>query len=119
MIFNILQVSGDHIRLLTAPLWPLFNVVYWNKGHCLETVKFNGCTRVRPKCSRDLFRTKTLANWLNQKDTAQNLKMQVYNVRKLHFQANLCEVFAENKQQHYCEDLVLGWAVLQKTVFNH
>ena len=38
--------------------------------------------------------------------------MQVYNVRKLHFQANLCEVFAEDKQQHYCEDLVLGWAVL-------
>jgi len=27
--------------------------------------------------------------------------MQVYNVRKLHFQANLCEVFAEDKQQHY------------------
>ena len=48
-----------------------------------------------------------------------NLKMQVYNVRKLHFQANLCEVFAEDKQQHYCEDLILGWAVLQKTVFNH
>jgi len=41
--------------------------------------------------------------------------MQVYNVRKLHFQANLCEVFAEDKQQHYCGDLVLGWAVLQKT----
>jgi len=41
--------------------------------------------------------------------------MQVYNVRKLHFQANLCEVFAENK---YCGDLVLGWEVLQKTVFN-
>ena len=41
-----------------------------------------------------------------------------YNVRKLHFQANFCEVFAENKQQHYC-DLVLGWVVLQKTVFNH
>jgi len=24
----------------------------------------------------------------------------VYNVRKLHFQANLCEGFAEDKQQH-------------------
>ena len=45
--------------------------------------------------------------------------MQVYIVRKLHFQANLCEVFAEDKQQHYCGDLVLGWVVLQKTVFNH
>jgi len=31
----------------------------------------------------------------------------------------LCELFAEDKQQHYCGDLVLGWAVLQKTVFNH
>ena len=45
--------------------------------------------------------------------------MHVYNVRKLHFQANLCEVFVKDKQQHYCEDLVLGWAVLQTTVFNH
>ena len=45
--------------------------------------------------------------------------MQVYNVRKLDFQANLCEFFSENKQQHYCGDLVLGWVVLQKTVFNH
>jgi len=40
--------------------------------------------------------------------------MQVYNVRKLHYQANLCEVFAEDKQQHYFEDVILGWAVLQK-----
>jgi len=47
--------------------------------------------------------------------------MRVYNVRKLHFQANLCEVFAKEKKQHYCGDLVSlsGWAVLQKTVFNH
>jgi len=45
--------------------------------------------------------------------------MQVYNVRKLYFQANLYEVFAKDKQQHYCGDLVSGWAVLQKTVFNH
>jgi len=44
--------------------------------------------------------------------------MQVYHVKKLHFQVNLCEVFAGDKQQHYCGDLVLGWAVLQKTVFN-
>jgi len=36
--------------------------------------------------------------------------MQVYkiNIRKLHFQANLCEVFAEDKKQHYYGDL--GWA---------
>jgi len=29
-------------------------------------------------------------------------------VRKLDFQANLCEAFAEDKKQHYCGDLVLG-----------
>ena len=35
----------------------------------------------------------------------------VYNVRKLDFQASLCEAFAEDKKQHYCEDLVLGWGL--------
>ena len=34
-----------------------------------------------------------------------------YNVRKLDFQANLCAAFAEDKMQHYCGDLVLGWGV--------
>jgi len=34
--------------------------------------------------------------------------MQVYNVRKLHFQANLCGVFAEDKKQLFCGDLVFG-----------
>jgi len=29
--------------------------------------------------------------------------MQVYNVRKLHFQANLCEVFAEDKSSTIVE----------------
>jgi len=40
--------------------------------------------------------------------------MQVYNIniRKLDFQANLCEVLAEDKKQHYYEDLLLGWADL-------
>jgi len=32
--------------------------------------------------------------------------MKVYNVRKLHFQVNLCEIFSEDKQQHYYEYLV-------------
>jgi len=45
--------------------------------------------------------------------------MQVHNVRKLHFQTNLCQGLAENKQQRYCGDLVLRWVVLQKTVCNH
>jgi len=40
--------------------------------------------------------------------------MQVYNIniRKLNFQENLCEVLAEDKKQHYCGDLVSGWADL-------
>jgi len=45
--------------------------------------------------------------------------MQMHDVTKLHFQTNLCEAFAEDKQQHCCGDLVLWWAVLQKTVFKH
>jgi len=47
--------------------------------------------------------------------------MQIYNGKKLHLQANLCEVFAENKMQNYCSNivLVLRLEVLQKTVFNH
>ena len=34
-----------------------------------------------------------------------------YNVRKLHFQTDLCEAFAADKKQYYYEDLVLGWGV--------
>jgi len=33
--------------------------------------------------------------------------MQIYIVKKLHLQANLCEVFAEIKKQNYCRDIVL------------
>jgi len=33
--------------------------------------------------------------------------MQIYNAKKLHLQANLCEVFAESKKQSYCGDIVL------------
>ena len=63
MIFNILQVSRDRKRLLTASVRHLYSVVHCKKGHCLETVKFNCCTQ-RPQYSYDLFRAKTLANWL-------------------------------------------------------
>jgi len=55
-----LQVSKDHKRLLTASVRHLFSVVYCNKGHCLATMQFNGCTRERPQYSRDLFRTKNV-----------------------------------------------------------
>jgi len=43
--------------------------------------------------------------------------MQVCDVGKLPFQANLCEIFAQDQKQHNCGDRVLGLVVLQKTVF--
>jgi len=64
LFFSILHVSRDCKRFLTASVRHLFSVVCCKKGHCLETVKFNGCTRERPQYSRDLLRAKTLANWL-------------------------------------------------------
>jgi len=64
MIFSILQVSRDRKRLLTASVRYLSNVVYCKKGHCLETVTFNGCPREGLQYSCDLFRAKTFANWL-------------------------------------------------------
>jgi len=46
--------------------------------------------------------------------------MLIYNVKKLHLQANICEVFSENKKHNYCGDsFSLGLAVLQKTVVSH
>jgi len=39
--------------------------------------------------------------------------------RKLNFRANFCEAFADDKKQHSYRDLVLGWRVQQKTVFNY
>ena len=39
------------------------------------------------------------------------MMFSVYNIRKLGFQANLCEAFAEDKKQDYCGDLRLRWEV--------
>jgi len=64
MIFSILQVSRDRKRLLTASLRHFVHCGLPQKGHCLETVNLNGCTRERPPYSRDLFPAKTWANWL-------------------------------------------------------
>jgi len=62
--FWILQVSRDRKRLLTVFVRQLSRVLCCMKGHCLEAVKSNGCTRERSQYSRDLFRAKTLDNWL-------------------------------------------------------
>jgi len=43
----------------------------------------------------------------------------VYNVRKVHFQANLCEAFADYKAALSWRLMVLGWAVLRQPAFNH
>jgi len=64
MIFSILQVSSGRKRLLTASVLHLSSVVYCKNSRCLETVKFNGCTRERSQYSHDVFRAKTLANCL-------------------------------------------------------
>jgi len=37
----------------------------------------------------------------------------------LEFSGKPLRSFAEDKRQHYCGDLVLGWVVLQKAVANH
>jgi len=71
----------------------------------------------RPQYSHDLFRTGMLLALLQRllshirKQTAQNLNMEVYDFKNLHFQANLCDVFCWRQKQHYYGDLVLGWAV--------
>jgi len=88
----------------------------------LETVKLNGCTCERPQYSRDLFRAKTLDNWHYCKVGCyvfRNRQRKNQRCKCIMLESYLCEVFAKDKQQHYCGDLVLGWAVLQKTVFNH
>jgi len=55
--------------LLTASVRHLFCPTFiqcdsLQESHCLETVKFNDCTRERPQYSCDLFRATTLAKWL-------------------------------------------------------
>jgi len=121
-------------------------VVYIKKGHYLETIAGLKAARVRAAMIRfvqkgNLFVVTLIAMYSEtdsvkfkdasfvvtlvatyQKPTVQNpqnLKIRVYNVRKLHFHANLCEIFAKDQKQHYCVDLVLGLVVLQKTVLNH
>jgi len=45
--------------------------------------------------------------------------MQVYNATRLQeFQANLCEVFSDDKKQHYCGNLLLGWAICKRLFSN-
>jgi len=75
------------------------------------------------------FRSELIINWqiayetklpiiqsyLKLQNTTQQLQLPEKPIRKM-IHTNHCEVFAKDKQ-HYCGDLVLGWAVLQKKVF--
>jgi len=125
----MMQVSRDRRRLLTATVRHLFSVVYCYNDHCLETVQGLTAANVSDHSTAVICFvqkrwltgfTLTLVVTYSETDSVKFKDTSVaYNVRKSHFQANLCEVFAGNKQQHYCGDLVLGWVVLQKTVFNH
>jgi len=63
-------------------------------------------------------------NWLCRNVGCHiNLRMQICNIKKLHLQANLCEVLEirGKQRQNYCGDIVLvvGLAVFKNTVFNH
>jgi len=44
----------------------------------------------------------------SETDSVYFTDANVHNVRKLGFQANLSEAFAEDKKEHYCGDVVLG-----------
>jgi len=48
-----------------------------------------------------------------------NLKIQIYNVKKLHLQVNLCKEGKQKAEVLWRHSFSLGLAVLQKTVFNH
>jgi len=59
----------------------------------------------------------TLVVTYSETDSVKFNYASVYNVRKIHFQANLCEAFAEDRKQHYYGDLVLGWGVLSSSLY--
>jgi len=45
--------------------------------------------------------------------------MLVYMLESKILRQISAKLLSKTKRQHSCEDLVLGWAVLQKTVFNY
>jgi len=51
--------------------------------------------------------------------TGRLANLSVYNVKKVTFSVKCLQSFCRRQKQHYCRDLVLGWAVLQMPVFNH
>ena len=113
MIFSIFQVSRDRERWLTASVRysTLCGVLIesslsWNnESFTAAHVRDHSAAMV---CFVQTGFAVTLFVTYLETGSVQLNDSSAYNVRKLHFQANLCEVFAENKKQHYCGDLVLG-----------
>jgi len=103
-----------------------YPVVYCQKGYFLVTVRVLQLqmweTTVQPlfvPCRNVTGFAVTLVVTYSETDSVYFNDASVYSVRKVDFQANLCETFDEDKKQHYCGDLVWGLGVSHKTVFNH
>ena len=118
MIFSIFQVSRGCERLLTASVrhFTLCGISDFSSNRWLYTVRkvivfkqyeFNSCTCERPQYSHIICFVQKCNRLCCNVGCHVNLKMQIYIVKKLHLQANLCEVFAEIKKQNYCRDIVL------------
>ena len=103
-----------------------YPALYCWKGYFLVTVRVLQLrmweTAVQPlfvPCGNATGFAVTLVVTYSETDSIYFNDASVYNVRKVDFQANLCEAFDEDKKQHYCGGLVWGWGVSHKTVFNH
>jgi len=114
MFFSIFQVSRDRERWLTASLqhFTLCGVLLERSFSCNEE-SFTAAHVRDHSTAMICFVQKrwptgfavTLVVTYSETDSVKFSDGSVY-VTELHFQANLCEVFAEDKKQHYCGDLV-------------
>ena len=110
MIFSIFQVSRDGKRWLTASVQHFILCgILLERLSSLKQWEFYSCTCKRPQYSRKNLTGFAVALLVTCLETAsiEFNDSSVCNVKKLHFQANLCEIFAEDKK-HYCGYLVLG-----------
>jgi len=96
-----------------CPVWYTVRKVVF-----LQQLEYYSCTCERPIVQPWFVPRRNVTGFAvtvvvtySETDSALFNDTSVYNVRKLDFQANPCEGFAESKKQHYCVDLVLGWGV--------
>jgi len=131
MIFSILQVSRGHERLSpSVQHFALCGISAFYSNHWLYTVRKRSLSWNNKSLTAARVRDHRTAmicfvqkcNWLCCNVGCHiNLKMQIYNVKKLHLQANLYAVFCWKQKAEllWKHSFSLGLAVLQKTVFNH